>query len=165
MINPDSGAKDDPIPGPLNDYQDVFQAEGLDPSIPWYQVLGNHDHFSMGLFPPDEYIKNALTGNTILNLGNALTDPLRIKSRGFYVGAIDGRTPDGRITGAGPVSDFPDGPPTVPADPGRRFLSRVEWIAEFFHSGSGPAGHGFDLAAVKTGFACYTFEPRPDIPI
>ncbi len=165
LINPDSGVKDDPVPGPLNDYQDEYQAAGLDRTIRWYQVLGNHDHFSMGLFPPDEYIKRALTGDTVLNLGNALTDPLRIRSRGFYVGTIDGRTRDGEIIGAGPVSDFPDGPPTVPPDPDRRFLSRTEWILEFFHSASGPAGHGFAPDAVTTGFACYTFDPREDIPI
>jgi metallophosphoesterase (TIGR03768 family) len=165
LVNPDSGIKDDPVPGPLNDYQDEFRAAGLDRTIPWYQVLGNHDHFSMGLFPPDEYIRRALTGDKILNLGNALTDLLCLQSRGFYVGTIDGRSPDGNVIGAGPVSDFPDGPPTVPADPDRRFLSRNEWIAEFFHSDSVPAGHGFSRAAVTTGFACYTFEPRPGIPI
>jgi metallophosphoesterase (TIGR03768 family) len=162
VINPDSGLKDDPVPGPLNDYQDEFKAAGLDRTIPWYQVLGNHDHFAMGLFPPDEYIKTALTGEKILNLGNALTDPLRIRSRGFYVGTIDGRTPQGDIIGAGPVSDFPRGPPIVAADPDRRFLSRTEWIAEFLHSDSVPAGHGFSQAARTTGFACYTFEPGPD---
>lgn len=46
-INPDSGAKDDPVPGKNNDYQDEFKAAGLDKSIPWYQVLGNHDHFGL----------------------------------------------------------------------------------------------------------------------
>jgi len=35
-INPDSGAKDDPVPGPSNDYQDEYQAAGLDQTIPWY---------------------------------------------------------------------------------------------------------------------------------
>ena len=29
-INPDSGIKDDPVPGPANDYQDAFKAAGLD---------------------------------------------------------------------------------------------------------------------------------------
>jgi hypothetical protein len=51
LINPDSGVKDDPIPGPNNDYQDTFQAEGLDKSIPWFQTLGNHDHFWKGSYP------------------------------------------------------------------------------------------------------------------
>lgn len=164
-IKPDSGVMDSPVPGPLNDYQDEFKAAGLNTSIKWYQVLGNHDHFWMGLFPPDDYLRKAVTGNTTLNMGNVLTDPLRIKSRGYYMGTIDGLTPYGDVIGAGPVGNFPEGPPTVPADPDRRFVSRTEWIGEFFNTTSGPAGHGFDQADVSTGFACYTFEPRSDIPI
>jgi metallophosphoesterase (TIGR03768 family) len=164
-IKPDSGDKDDPIPGPLNDYQDEYKAAGLDESISWYQVLGNHDHFWMGMFPPDEYIKSALTGTEVLELGNIFYDPLRLRSRGFYMGAIDGQTPYGEIIGAGPVASFPDGPPTVPADNDRRFLSRTEWISEFFNSSSSPQGHGFSQSARTTGFACYSFEPRSDIPI
>jgi metallophosphoesterase (TIGR03768 family) len=164
-VNPDSGDKDDPIPGPLNDYQDEYRAAGLDESIRWYQVLGNHDHFWMGLFPPDDHVKRALTGTAILELGNIFTDPLHLKSRGFYMGAIDGRTPYGDIIGAGPVTSFPDGPPTVPADQNRRFLSRTEWIGEFLDSSSSPEGHGFSQSDRTTGFACYSFEPGSDIPI
>ena len=164
-IKPDSGVMDDPVPGPLNDYQDRYKAAGLNASIPWYQALGNHDHFWMGLFLPDDNIKNTFTGNTPLNIGNVLTDNLRIKSRGFYMGAIDGRTPYGDIIGAGTVSEFLNGPPQVPADPDRRFLSRTEWIGEFNHSISAPAGHGFNQSAITTGFACYSFEPKSDIPV
>ncbi|AGB02238.1 TIGR03768 family metallophosphoesterase [Methanoregula formicica] len=164
-IKPDSGEMDDPVSGPLNDYQDRFKAAGLNASIPWYQAIGNHDHFWMGLFPPDNYIKSTLTNNSILNMGNVLTSRLRIQSRGFYMGAVDGRTPYGDITGAGNVSDFPDGPPTVPADPDRRFLSRTEWISEFFRTSSGPAGHGFSQSDITTGFACYSFEPASDVPV
>ena len=164
-ITPDSGVRDDPVPGPLNDYQDTFKAAGLNTSIPWYQVLGNHDHFWMGLFPADEYIRSSLTGTTEINLGNVLTNTSRTGSRGYYMGVIDGRTPYGDIIGAGPVGDFPDGPPAVPADPNRRFLSRTEWIGEFFTTTSRPAGHGFNKSDVTTGFACYTFEPKSEIPI
>lgn len=68
-INPDSGVKDDPIPGPGNDYQDEFQAEGLDKTIPWYQTLGNHDHFWTGLLPPTEAARKVFVQDEILNLG------------------------------------------------------------------------------------------------
>ena len=164
-IKPDSGVKDDPVPGTLNDYQDEYAAAGLDKTIKGYQALGNHDHFWMGMFPPDDYIKSNLTGNTILNQGNIFTGPSHgIKSRGYYMGAIDGRTPYGDIIGAGPVSNFSTAP-TVPADPDRRFLSREEWMGEFFNTSSSPAGHGFSQADVANGFACYTFEPKSDIPI
>jgi metallophosphoesterase (TIGR03768 family) len=164
-VIPDSGEMDDPIPGPLNDYQDEYRAAGLDESISWYQVLGNHDHFWMGMFPPDDHVKSMMTGSEVLELGNIFFDPLRLKSRGFYMGAVDGRTPYGDIIGAGPVALFPDGPPKVPADLNRSFLSRTEWIDEFFNSSSDPQGHGFSQSARTTGFACYSFEPRSDIPI
>lgn len=164
-INPDSGIKDDPIPGPNNDYQDEYKAAGLDKTIPWYQTLGNHDHFWAGMFPPDAYIKHAMTGNVLLDIGNVLNpDHLGVKSRGFYMGAIDGKTPNGDIIGAGPVADFKT-PPTVPADPKRRFLSRNEWMNEFFNTSSSPVGHGFSQANVTNGFANYTFEPVSNVPI
>ena len=164
-IIPDSGVKDDPVPGPTNDYQDEYKAAGLDKTIPWYQTLGNHDHFWMGMFPPDDYIKSTLTGNTIINQGNIFTNnSTGIKSRGYYMGAIDGRTIYGDIIGAGPVAEFTT-PPTVPADTNRRFLSRNDWISEFFNTSSSPVGHGFNQADIATGFANYTFEPESDIPI
>jgi metallophosphoesterase (TIGR03768 family) len=164
-IKPDSGVMDDPVPGPLNDYQDRYKAAGLNTSIPWYEAIGNHDHFWMGLFPPDNYLKSAFTSNTTLNIGNVLTNKSRISSRGYYMGTIDGRTPYGNITGAGTESEFPAGPPAVPADPDRRFLSRTEWIGEFFHSTTAPAGHGFNRSSITTGFACYSFEPESGIPV
>lgn len=164
LINPDSGEKDDPNPGPNNDYQDEFKAEGLDPSINWYQALGNHDHFWMGMFPPDQYIKDHLIGNTVMNFGNMFVDPSGLKSRGYYMGVIDGKTPNGNIVGAGPVANFTK-PPVIAPDANRRFISRNDFMDAFLKSSSFPAGHGFTPAAVASGFASYTFEPKSDIPL
>lgn len=49
-IRPSSGAHlgEDKV-----DFQKPFQAAGLNKSIPWYQVLGNHDHFYIGSVPVD----------------------------------------------------------------------------------------------------------------
>jgi len=165
LIDPCSGAKDDPIPGPLNDYQDEYQAAGLDKSIPWYQVLGNHDHFWMGMFPPDDYIRETLIGDAIINMDNIFTSGAGINGRGYYMGSIDGRTQYGDIIGAGPVSDFPDGAPKVPADPNRRSLLRHEWFSEFFDTTTEPKGHGFNESHAASGFGCYSFEPKSDVPI
>ena len=68
-INPDSGVKDDPIPGPHNDYQDAYKAVGLDGTIPWYQTIGNHDHFWVGSIPANDYLRHAYTGEDIVRLG------------------------------------------------------------------------------------------------
>lgn len=167
LINPDSGDKDDPIPGPHNDYQDEYLAVGLDKTIPWYQTLGNHDHFWTGFLPANQYLKDTLVGVDILNLGNPFVDPSGADSRGMYMGSLDGRTPYGDVMGAGLVSQFPDGPPKIPAaDPDRRSLSRKEWLSQFFTTTSTPVGHGFSQADVdNNGFACYTFEPNADVPI
>jgi metallophosphoesterase (TIGR03768 family) len=161
-INPDSGTKDDPVPGPLNDYQDEFKAAGLDKSIPWYQTLGNHDHFWMGVNALNDYLKPFYTGNNMLNLGNIFTEGMN--SRGSYVGAVDGKTPYGNIVGAGPVANFST-PPQVPADNNRRPTTKTEWINEFLNTTSLPMGHGFSQSNASTGFACYTFEPKSNLPI
>lgn len=62
------------------------------------------------------------------------------------------------------MADFPS-PPKVVADPNRRSLTPKEWMAEFFHTTSTPAGHGFSQADVENNFARYSFESRSDIPL
>ncbi len=166
--DPDSGIKDDPIPGPGNDYQDPFQAEGLDPSIPWYQTLGNHDHFWTGLLPPDESAREVYIHDEILNVHNVLLYPyeqLPFESRGIYMGSIDGSSRLGDITGIGPMEDFQTPPKVQAADPDRRSLLKGEWINEFFNTSTLPAGHGFSQENVTDGFACYTFDPMAEIPV
>ena len=165
VISPDSGIKDDPVPGPANDYQDEYQTAGLDPSIPWYQTLGNHDLLHMGAAPIDGYLREIYTGKEILNFGDIMNDPLFTDSRGFYMGTIDGSTPYGDITGAGRTEDFEE-PPTVPAaDADRRSLTRNEWMKEFFNTASMPAGHGFTQSNLDNDFSCYSFEPKSDVPL
>ena len=161
-INPDSGDKDDPKPGPNNDYQDEYKAAGLDQSIPWYATMGNHDHFWMGVDPVDDYIRQTLTGDSILKMGNIFTSG-GILRRDFYMGVLDGRTLYGDVLGAGPVvSTFPE---KIAADPKRRSLTREQWMNEFSNTSTSPNGHGFSQADAATGFACYSFEPKSDLPL
>lgn len=158
-INPDSGIKDDPIPGLNNDYQDEFQAAGIDKTIPWYSAIGNHDHFWMGTNPPTEYIRQTYNGSEILQVGDIFL-PGGINRKDFYVGVINGKTPYGTIIGAGPVESTT--PQKIPADPNRRFLSRNEWVNEFNNTSSDPRGHGFNQT---NGLGCYTFGPNSNVPI
>jgi len=167
-IIPDSGIKDDPVTGPKNDYQDEFQAVGLDKSIPWYQTMGNHDHFWTGLLPPDDAARSVYIGDEILNVSNVLQHPYEPKpfeTHGIYMGTIDGTTPLGEIKGIGADSNFAT-PLKVPAaDPNRRSLKKEEWMNEFFTTISNPVGHGFSQNNVSTGFASYTFEPKSNLPV
>jgi hypothetical protein len=54
----DSGADDDPVPGPDNDPKDAFVAEGLD--VPFFWVTGNHDILVQGNFKPELYAQDAV---------------------------------------------------------------------------------------------------------
>jgi len=164
VITPDSGIKDDPVTGPYNDFQDAFQAEGLDPDLPWYQTLGNHDHGWLGTLPISEYLRPVYTGTDVLLMGDPLTQGP--DARTDYMGVLDGSSPYGAIYGVGPVGDFPDRAPQVPAkDTNRRPLSRSEWMNEFFTTSSEPLGHGYSPDNVAFDFACYSFYPKSDLPL
>ncbi len=105
-INLDFKINENPRIGPRKNFYDEFTAIGLNRQIPWYQVIGNHDH----VWPNKK-------------------------------------------------------PPIISDDPERRFLSRLDWMHEFFKTTSEPIGHGFTKTSLETGFACYTFEPKATVPI
>lgn len=201
-IRPSSGAHQG---ASTIDFQKPFQAAGLNKSIPWYQVLGNHDHFYIGSVPvdadPSLKIRESYVSDQVWAVGNVLipnaakskpmalppviynmntsiagtspettNDPLTgIIGNTFHMGVVDGSSPYGAIKYSGKKEDFPT-PPKVAADPNRRALLRSEWIAEFFNTSTLPKGHGFDLVPQdlrrsETGFACYSFVPKADIPL
>jgi metallophosphoesterase (TIGR03768 family) len=152
-ITPSSGAH----VGAANiDYQEPFQAAGLDAAIPWYAVLGNHDHFWMGGMPI-AYFQESFTNEDVLLYANA------------FMGTIDGSTPYGDVIDVGPVTNFIVGgvtnTPKVAADPNRYALTTSNWMREFFNTTSKPVGHGFNLDNITNDFACYSFEPKTDVPI
>ena len=169
VITPSSG---DHIGAGTIDYQKPYKAAGLDTSIPWYQVLGNHDEFWMGSIYENEKTLAARTSTTVLNTGNDMNEPeATVLATGFYAGVIDGSDPLGTIILSGPEKDFPV-PPTVAADPNRRSLSTLtdtgtNWIKEFFTTTSTPVGHGFNHVdpAMGSDFACYSFVPKSHVPI
>ena len=72
-IRPSSGAH----LGELTvDFQKPFQAVGLDKSIPWYQVLGNHDHFYIGSVAVDAHpelgLRESYVSDKVWAVGNVL---------------------------------------------------------------------------------------------
>ena len=159
-INPNS----DPASVASTDYLRPYKAAGLDKSIPWYQVRGNHDHFWSGVFAPNDYLKQTLVGETILNIGDQLTSDTLLDTRGYYMGVVDGSTPYGEVIKSGPQANFAT-PPKVNANPDRRHVAKNDWIAEFFNTASHPVGHGFSRESAITGLANYTFEPKVNLPI
>jgi len=168
------------------DFQMPFQAAGLAKDLPWYQVLGNHDHFMLGSFPidadPSLGIQQSYTADRVWALGRilqpnlatfpALFDYRTLKTEAaVYPGVIDGASPYGAIIHAGRADDpaFKDGPPRIAADPDRRPLLRADYLAEFLDTTTTPKGHGFNLVerqgADDAGFACYSFVPKSDVPL
>jgi metallophosphoesterase (TIGR03768 family) len=147
------------------DYQKSYRAAGLDKTIPWYQAIGNHDHFWMGSYPVTDYLRQAYISSDIIKLGDPVLDPNGMNERTYYMGVLDGNTPYGNIIGAGPVSTT--SAIKVTADENRHSLtsSEKEWMNEFFTTSSLPVGHGFSQANIDNGFACYSFEPKSNIPI
>jgi metallophosphoesterase (TIGR03768 family) len=163
IITPSSGAH---VGADSIDYQKPYKAAGLDKSIPWYQTMGNHDHFWIGSFPVNDTLRKSYISDTVFATGDVLLDPKNLTKPEYYMGVIDGSTPYGDIKGAGPVKDFKTAPKVV-ADPDRRSLHRTEWIEEYFKTASSPKGHGFNLVdpGQEKGFACYSFVPRSDVPL
>lgn len=168
VIIPSSGAH---VGTDSIDYQRPFQAAGLDRSIPWFQVLGNHDQFWMGSCYESPMFQAAHISSAILTTNNS-TSPCQSMGTGdFYSGVIDGSDPLGPVILSGPKTDYTV-PPTVVADPNRRSLSTgtsssKNWMQEFFTTTSTPVGHGFNLVdqTMASDFACYNFMPKADIPI
>ncbi len=164
LIDPSSGGH---VGTHTIDYQKPFMAPGLDPSIPWYQTLGNHDHWWLGSYPVTEYFRQVYTNDTVLLMGDLFSEG--VDARTTYMGTIDGSTPYGTVYGAGPVANFIVGgvtnAPKVVADPTRFALTRSNWMNEFFTTTSEPVGHGFSQFNVTNDFACYTFEPKTNMPI
>ena len=180
VITPSSGAH---LGATSVDYQRPYQAAGLDRSIPFYQAIGNHDHFFIGSFPVYADPSIGLAASYLADAVWATPDVLVIDPRNFpmlanmdhlkrtgvprfYQGVIDGTSSTGAIIDAG-RAEAASSPPMVAADPERRSLLKTEWIREFFDTTSNPVGHGFALVDPDQpeGFACYSFLPDPGVPL
>ncbi len=165
-ITPSSGAH---LGADSIGYQKPYQAAGLDRSIPWYEVIGNHDQFWMGVGYPTDKIRNTLIGSNVINMAAIPLLPNASEGTGVYMGVVDGTTPYGDIIKGGPTNLF-DTPPTVAADTNRHIAtvdvsSPTGYTSEFFNTASLPVGHGFNPAGTGTTAACYTFQPLTNLPL
>ena len=166
VITPSSGAH---AGSDLIDYQKSFQAAGLDTALPWYQVLGNHDHLYFGTISVDDRLRASFVSGSVSEMSNPYENKEFSvnKSPRYYAGTIDGSTPYGTILHTGPVTDpaFASGASRVVADPDRRFLTRKQWMSELFNTSTHPVGHGFSQANLASDFSSYSFVPKAEVPL
>lgn len=146
VIDPDSGADDDPVPGPGNDYNDPFVAIGID--SPWYVALGNHDVLHVGGFGLiDNTLRDAAQGDHLF------TDSNFSKIWGGYVA---GDTADHKVVFDASV--------ITPADPDRLPLNEAELLQTLYEAEGAPAGHGYsreDVAGLKGYYSVYPVAGKP----
>ena len=162
VITPSSG---DHLGDGSVDFQRPFKAVGLNVEIPWFQVIGNHDQFWKGSAYETAKTLAAHVGTSVMDMSAGSAG---VNGTGYYVGVVDGSTALGLVIKSGPDTNGP--PPQVAADPDRRSLvsstsCTANWMREFFTTTTKPVGHGFTQANLDLDFACYSFEPKANLPL
>lgn len=137
-IDPDSGADDDPVAGPGNDYNDPFTSTGL--PAPWYAVLGNHDALHIGGFGEvDDELREAAVA------GEAFEHDF------LATGWLDGSTPNAELRTEG----------TLAPDPARRPLRDREMLERLHDAPGEPEGHGLSGALDTGWYSVHPIEGKP----
>jgi len=127
-------------PGLLDRAIAEFTAAGL--RIPWLSCFGNHEALNQGVGVVTERLAEALVGDS---------KPWRLPDDFDHDEALELFTRRPESFMAGPSL-------TITADPGRRPVSRPEFVATHFRPGAKPAGHGFTEQNRLDGTAYYVFD-------
>ena len=163
-IDPRSGPDDrspDQSGAPELDPHRPFVAEGLYrhgvhgdlPDIPWYAVMGNHEHFAVGVFP------------VVPRLDGSLVSPLPLPDRvGFFLPVeLD---PLASVTYM-LISPAHPGPPSGLAFPiyiwpnaDRAFVDMRSGLQAYGDTATSPAGHGFNPSSQRRW---YSVSPVPGV--
>ncbi len=163
-IDPRSGPDDRPADqrGPVEmDPHQPFVAEGLYrngvhgnlQSIPWYAVMGNHEHFAVGVFPVVE------------ELDGSLISPLPLPDRvGFFLPLVLNPVSNTTYMLISPANPGPPSglafPTYIWPNPDREFISPPANLRAFAETETSPAGHGFDPTSDQTW---YSVSPVPGV--
>src|ERR1022692_8574 len=127
-------------PGLLQRALREFAATGL--RVPWLSCFGNHEALNQGVGKMTAGIRDALVGGR---------KPLGLPAGFDHDRALELLTDRPEAFMAGPVA-------TVTADPGRRAITRREFVEAHFRPGSRPLGHGFSEQNRLDGTAHYFYE-------
>lgn len=127
-------------PGLLDEAASAFDAEGL--RIPWLACFGNHEGLVQGTAIPTEAVRRIMAGGRKpLALPDGL-DPAAEVDR-FVV------EPERFLAGPGR---------SVPPDPGRRPITRRDFVGAHLRAPGSPPGHGFTPENLERGTAYYVHD-------
>ena len=129
-----------------------FVPEGI--RYPWYTAIGSRDVLVQGNFPPSDASSQIAVGDekiidiSVKQKEEVCEDPALL---------LDPMTTQEILADEGTEVR------SVTPDPGRRLVSRREWMQELFNSpeSPGPVGHGFNQQNLGDNVAYYVFEHGP----
>lgn len=163
-VDPRSGPDDRAAtarPDPLLDAHHPFDAQGLYrqgvhgtlATIPWYSVVGNHDHFAVGVLP----IVTQFNGTRVSPI------PLQPRLGLFLPTTLDptGAVAWGAITPARPGPPNTSLPEVIQPNAARAFITNREFVNAHVQGGGEPLGHGFDAA--QPARTWYSVAPAPGL--
>jgi metallophosphoesterase (TIGR03767 family) len=127
-------------PGLLQRALQDFSATGL--RYPWLSCYGNHEALNQGVGVITPALAKALAGGR---------KPLRLPADFDHDHALELFTECPEAFMAGPDV-------AIVADPGRRAITRQEFVAAHFRPGSRPLGHGFSSQNRLDGTAYYVHD-------
>jgi metallophosphoesterase (TIGR03767 family) len=129
-------------PGLLERALREFTATGL--AMPWLSCFGNHEALIQGVGVPTPGLAAALTG---------ASKPAALAGDFDHDRALELFTHHPEAYLAAPLRP-------VTADPGRRTVTRQEFVEAHFRPGARPAGHGFTARNRLDGTAYYVHDTR-----
>jgi metallophosphoesterase (TIGR03767 family) len=127
-------------PGLLERALREFHASGL--AIPWLSCFGNHEALNQGVGATTPGLADARVGSW---------KPLALPDRFDHDRALELFTARPEAFLAGPVR-------AITADPGRRPITRREFVEAHFRPAARPAGHGFSERNRQDGTAYYVHD-------
>ena len=127
-------------PGLLRQAMREFSATGL--RVPWLSCFGNHEALNQGVGRVTPGLAEALVGGS---------KPMGLPAGFDHDRALELFTEAPEAFMAGPVR-------AVTADPGRRPITRRDFVEAHFRSGARPFGHGFSEQNRLDGTAYYVHD-------
>ncbi|MDX6395055.1 MAG: hypothetical protein QOJ73_6118 [Streptosporangiaceae bacterium] len=127
-------------PGLLERAVREFSAVGL--RVPWLSCFGNHEALDQGVGIVTEGLAEALVG---------ARKPIALPEDFDHDRALELLTERPEVFMAGPATE-------ITADPGRRAVTRQEFVQAHFRPGSRPFGHGFSEQNRLGGTAYYVYD-------